>query len=871
MAANVSENQVLNIDNLNKDIEKFPQVHPITEDMHITHEGVSRMVMLDRYSFKDTKKETLAVGDLVILTVKADPLYPARGIGYIKEFVEDSKEVIIAVEEEYLANIEDPEEQKTGLVKRKIDSIDKPLEIYYEQIAKRNATGLAEVEETEEKRQQAFEEFNEQLASMNFVPAGRVLYGAGSQTDVTYFNCYVMPFVEDSREGISEHRKEVMEIMSRGGGVGTNGSTLRPRNTLARGVNGKSSGSVSWLDDIAKLTHLVEQGGSRRGAQMIMLADWHPDVIEFIISKMQNPRILRYIIENTNDEQIKRLAHEKLKFTSFNSREIDMYEGILRYKNMPGLGGFSAETIDAAEAKLRDGGEYSVNNPDFLTGANISITITNDFMDAVKNDEDWELRFPDTENYSPEEMALYNEEWSEIGDVREWEAMGHGIKVYRTIPARELWKLINVCATYSAEPGVFFIDNANNDTNARAYGQKVVATNPCGEQPLAPYSVCNLAAINLANMVDKETHTVDHDKLAQTVRVGVRMQDNVIDATPYFLEANEKQALGERRIGLGVMGLADLLIYTKKRYGSEEGNQIVDEVFETISVTAYDESIRLAEERGAFPFLIGETEEETRELRERFINSGYMKRMPEDIRQGVLDHGIRNSHLLTVAPTGSTGTMVGVSTGLEPYFAFKYFRSGRLGKFIEVNSAIVQEYLNTHPEADENSLPDYFVSAMELKPEEHVDVQTTIQRRVDSSISKTVNAPAGYTDEQVQTIYERLYDGGAKGGTVYVDGSRDSQVLTLKAEENDFEAEEISLFPENESLQEPRIVEDSDELLQLVEKAHDEHRQQMGDTDDVVFGSDVGDTCPICRQGIVEDIGGCNTCTNCNAQLRCGL
>ena len=127
---------------------------------------------------------------------------------------------------------------------------------------------------------------------LNFIPAGRVLYGAGAETDVTYFNCYVMPFVADSREGISDHRKQVMEIMSRGGGVGTNGSTLRPRNTLARGVNGKSSGSVSWLDDIAKLTHLVEQGGSRRGAQMIMLADWHPDIYEFIISKMQNPRIL---------------------------------------------------------------------------------------------------------------------------------------------------------------------------------------------------------------------------------------------------------------------------------------------------------------------------------------------------------------------------------------------------------------------------------------------------------------------------------------------------------------------------------------------------------------------------------------------------
>src|SRR5699024_12217948 len=131
------------------------------------------------------------------------------------------------------------------------------------------------------------------LTYLSFIPAGWVLYGAGSETDVTYLNCYVMPYIADSREGISDHRKEVTEIMSRGGGVGTNGSTLRPRNALARGVNGKSSGSVSWLDDISQLTHLVEQGGSRRGAQMIRLADWHPDIIEFIISKMQHPRIMR--------------------------------------------------------------------------------------------------------------------------------------------------------------------------------------------------------------------------------------------------------------------------------------------------------------------------------------------------------------------------------------------------------------------------------------------------------------------------------------------------------------------------------------------------------------------------------------------------
>src|SRR5690625_2664160 len=313
------------------------------------------------------------------------------------------------------------------------------------------------------------------------------------------------------------------------------------------------------------------------------------------------------------------------------------------------------------------------------------------------------------------------------------------------------------------------------------------------------------------------------------------------------------------------MGLSNILIYTENHYGSEEGNKVIDQVFETIAVSAYEESIELAKEKGSFPFLIGETEEETQELREKFVNTGYMKRMPEHVRQGVLEHGIRNSHLLTVAPTGSTGTMMNVSTGLEPYFAFKYFRSGRLGKFIEVNADIVQEYLDTHPEASEEDLPEFFVTAMELKPEEHVDVQTTIQRWVDSSISKTVNAPEGYSVSEVAKIYERLYKGGAKGGTVYVDGSRDSQVLTLKAEENDFE--NLSLF----EVEETRVVDDSDELRQLVEKAEQEHVLTKGHTDDVVYGSDVGNTCPICRQGIVEEIGGCNTCTNCSAQLRCGL
>lgn len=842
----------LNPVSLNSDIEAFPQVFAITPDMKTTHKGVSRLVMIDRYSYKDTEKKTLKAGDFVVLTVKEDPKFPARGLGYIVSVDRTSNTAKVWIEEDYRSAIDKPEEAEAGIVNRSLDVIEKPLEVYYEQIAKRNAAGLASVETTPEKREEWFGKFYEQLVNLKFIPAGRVLYGAGAGTDVTYFNCYVMPFVADSREGISDHRKQVMEIMSRGGGVGTNGSTLRPRNTLARGVNGKSSGSVSWLDDIAKLTHLVEQGGSRRGAQMIMLADWHPDIAEFIISKMQNPRILRYLIENTEDEMIKKLANEKLKFKPLLEQEEAMYQGILNYRAIPGMGGFNEKIMRDAETKLRDGGTYSVHNEEFLTGANISVTLTDDFMKAVEEDADYDLRFPAVESYSPEEMAIYNEQWQEIGDVREWERMGHGVRVYRTIKARELWNLINVCATYSAEPGIFFIDNANAKTNATAYGQKVVATNPCGEQPLAPYSVCNLAAVNLARFADPQTKQVDFEALKETVKVGVRMQDNVIDATPYFLEENRVQALGERRVGLGVMGLADLLIYCDKEYGSPEGNELVDEIFKTIAIAAYEESTLLAKERGSFPFLIGNTDEETASLRKAFSETGFMQGMPEEIRQGILDNGIRNSHLLTVAPTGSTGTMVGVSTGLEPYYSFTYYRSGRLGKFIEVKADIVREYLKNNPEADEENLPKAFVTSMDLAPEAHADVQCIIQRWIDSSISKTVNAPRGYTVEQVEGVYERLYKGGAKGGTVYVDGSRDSQVLTLKAEENTFEE------PHQEDVKGKRPIV----LIDTI--------QDLRSTN-VTIGSEIGNTCPVCRKGTVEEMGGCNTCTNCNAQLKCGL
>lgn len=816
------------IESLNEDIKKFSQVFEITKSMKIEREGVSRLVMLDRYSFKDLEKKTLKVGDFIVATIKRDPKFPAQGLGWVTEI--NGRNITIKVEEEFIGQLE--ESESSGIIIRDLDEIEKPLELFYEQIALRNAWGLSRVESTPEKQNEWFLKFYDELVSENFIPAGRVLYGAGAETDVTYFNCYVMPFPKDSREGLTEHRGTVMEIMSRGGGVGTNGSTLRPRNTLARGVNGKSSGSVSWLDDIAKLTHLVEQGGSRRGAQMIMLADWHPDIIEFIISKMQNPKVLKFIIENTKDEQIKKLAKDKLKFTKFTEREIKDMQNLSDYY-------FTNEdkvNCERIENLLNEGGVYSVNNPEFLTGANISVALTHEFMYAVENDLEYELRFPAVESYNKTQMKHYNKEWHKIGDVRKWDLP---VRTYRKIKARELWQLINIAATYSAEPGIFFIDNANDMTNAKSYGQSVVCTNPCGEQPLAPFSVCNLAAVNLAEM--SINGKVDFKKLKKTVKIGVRMQDNVIDATPYFLKENEKQALGERRVGLGVMGLHDLLIKCKLTYGSHKANLIVDKVFETIALSAYEESIELAKEKGSFPFLTNGYKldidmngyiEKSMEKRQEFINSGFMRKMPEYIRQGVLGYGIRNSHLLTVAPTGSTGTMVNVSTGLEPYFSFSYFRSGRLGKFMEVKAPIAQKYFDSNP--NETQLPSYFISAMELSPETHADVQCIIQRWIDSSISKTVNAPKGYSVEQVEKVYERLWKGGAKGGTVYVDGSRDAQVLSLTKEEN--KLEDINI-----------------------------------EVKEIVYGVEPGNTCPVCRKGIVEDIGGCSTCTNCGNQLKCGL
>ena len=809
------------IENLNLAINRhFPWVKTIEPQYHLGFQGVSRLVMLDRYAQKDLHLKTLQKGDLVLTVLKEEKQFSVRGVGYIKAIFTNSVEV--EVESQYLNQL-NPKDLKPGsdrIIIREKRFIEKPIEIFYEQIAWRVANYLSKEEKTVKKQSYWRDIFFQQISSKKIVPGGRVLFGSGSKARVTLFNCFVLPMIKDSRSGIARHRQEAMEIMAHGGGAGTNGSTLRPRGVVAKTVGGRSSGAVSWLNDISQLTHLVEQGGSRRGAQMIMMADWHPDIIEFIISKIQNPLILRWMTRNLQNPLILKLLRRKIKFTPLTSDQRQTFE---RITETPEL--FPAKTVTEARQQLKQGGEWVVLNPNFLTGANISIMISDDFMQAVKADDWWQLRFPDLENYNVQEKQYYDKCWGKCGDVRVWE-QHHKVKTYARIRAREMWDLVCLCATYSAEPGIFFVDRANKMTNAQAYDMKVVATNPCAEQPLAPYSTCNLSAINLAKFVNRKTKAIKFKELAESVQICVRLQDNVIDATHYFSKKIAKQARGERRCGLGVMGLSDLLIWAGVRYGSKRSFSLIDKIFHTIARNAYLASTNLAVEKGSFPFL---------QSNKKFLQSGFMKQMDADVRDLIGKQGIRNSHLLTVAPTGTTSTLMRVANGLEPYFAFKYYRSGRLGKFMEINAPIVEQWLQLNPQTDPHHMPAFFVTAHELSPQDHVNVQCIIQRWIDSSISKTVNAPRGYTVREVEKIYMDLFKKGAKTGTVYVDGSRDAQVLSLSKEENQFESSDIQL-------------------------------ERPGKSSAQLFGN-----CTVCQTGTLVLAGGCETCDRCGAQVKCAL
>jgi ribonucleoside-diphosphate reductase alpha chain len=621
-------------------------------------------IFLDRYAVKDVKRETLAVGDTVVVLV--NPKTGQREIGEIETLDLQTKQVAVRMRDGQLEH-------------RAIEHVDKPLETVPEQMFERMARHIASVEKTEEKRREWEAKFREMMDDWKYVPAGRIFTGAGTGQKLTFYNCYVIPHPKDSRHGIFDTLGQMAEIMSRGGGVGINVSTLRPRYSYVKGVNGRSSGAVSWASLYSFVTGLIEQGGSRRGALMLILNVWHPDVIDFINSKKEAGKI---------------------------------------------------------------------------TNANISVGITDDFMQAVKEDKPWDLVFPDTSD------PMYHDKWD--GNIHRWQEMGGKVIKHKTVRAADIWHNIIESAWSSAEPGMYFIDRSNHFSNSWYYAD-LPCTNPCGEQPLPAWGVCNLGHINLAKHISKQTGEVLWNELKITVQQAVRFQDNVIDATPYFFDENYKQQMSERRVGMGTIGLAEMLIYKQLKYGSPEAVEFIDKLYQFIAVTAYETSVELAREKGKFSQFDAE----------KFLQSGFMKQMPEYIRDLVRQHGIRNVTILTQAPTGTVGTMVGTSTGIEPFFSWTYFRKSRLGVH-EEKIKLAQDWLDGHPGQE---LPEYFATAMSLVPEEHVKVQAAVQKWTDAAISKTVNAPQNYTVEQTKELYTLMYDLGCKGGTIYRDGSRDEQIL----------------------------------------------------------------------------------------------
>lgn len=536
----------------------------------------------------------------------------------------------------------------------------------------RVAKAIASVEATPQKRDYWTSEFEKVLSNFQFVPGGRILSGAGTGVPVTFYNCFVIPSPEDSRGGILDNVKLMVEIMSRSGGVGVNLSSLRPRGTFVRGVNGSASGAVSFGGLYSYATGLIIQGGSRRGALMLMLNDDHPDIEEFVT-----------------------------------------------VKRTMGL----------------------------VTNANLSVCISDRFMDAVRADADWDLQ---------------------------WNG-----KVYRTIKATHLWNLICESAWSSGEPGTFFIERANKRSNSW-YFEKLISTNPCGEQPLGPWNVCNLGSMNVAAFaVDRDMDTpaeFDWQRFQWAVRAATRFLDNVIDATYYPYEENRQAQMNIRRTGLGFMGLGDLLIRMHIRYGSPEGITFTKRLYQTLRDESYRASVDLAAEKGAFPTF----------EREKYLQGWFIQRLPEDIRQGIAAHGIRNCFILTQAPTGTTSLLSGVSSGIEPIYDFVFIRKDRIGEH-EVYHPRYQAWADAHPGQQH---PEYFVNAKTLTPEEHVHMQAAAQEFIDSSISKTVNAPETHTVEQVKTLYTLAYELGCKGVTYFRENSRDVSVLYSKPKTDDAKPQE---------------------------------------------------------------------------------
>ncbi|MFT5346189.1 MAG: ribonucleoside-diphosphate reductase alpha chain [Sulfitobacter sp.] len=542
-----------------------------------------------------------------------------------------------------------------------------PIDTSVEDTWRRIARSLASVEQDapawEDKFYAALEDFQ-------YLPAGRIIAGAGTERSVTLFNCFVMGTIPDSMGGIFEMLKEAALTMQQGGGIGYDFSTIRPKGAGVKGVAADASGPLSFMDVWDAMCRTIMSAGSRRGAMMATMRCDHPDVEDFITAKS-----------------------------------------------------------DAARLRM----------------FNVSVLITDPFMDAVKADGSWDLIFDG--------------------------------RVYKTVRALDLWNQI-MKATYDyAEPGVIFIDRINAANNL-GYVEQIAATNPCGEQPLPPYGACLLGSINLAKLVQNpfegDTAHLCETQLAELTATAVRMMDNVVDASRFPLPQQAEEARNKRRIGLGVTGLADALLMVGLRYGSPEAAQQTEDWLHAMARAAYLASVDLAKEKGAFPLFDAE----------KYLASGAMQTMDADVRDAIREHGIRNALLTSIAPTGTISLYAGnVSSGIEPVFAYAYTRKVLQKDGSRTEEEVVDYAVQMWREKmGDAELPDYFVNAQTLAPQDHVRMQAAAQKWIDSSISKTINVPEDINFEAFKDVYMSAWDQGCKGCTTYRPNDVTGSVLSVSEE-----------------------------------------------------------------------------------------
>lgn len=613
-------------------------------------------------------------------------------------------------------------EDRYGLKDESGNLIEKDILDTFRRVAKAIASKEKDPKKWEKK-------FYDILAAQEFCPAGRVLAQAGTHYS-QLLNCFVLPFENDSLEAIMDTAKNMAITQKFGGGTGFSYSTLRPSGSYIKGVNGRSCGVLGFIHMMSTVSEVIEQGGSRRGASIGMLDAWHPDIWEYISYKTEhNWDRLKEFIDVRDEEKWRAFKFENLY-------KLQMY--------------------------------------------NISVGVSDEFFDALRKDAVWSFVWKGKEwdlytvQFRKHMGGMYVDKTFEVTADCDKTAIWKVKKKVpfptaqdtfevvskRKIKASELWDRICYNAWADGCPGLLNMSTARRMHNLE-YVHKLLSVNPCAEQQLSANGSCNLGSVILSTFV--KSGVFDFDRFKTVIHDAVRFMDDVIDNCEFPIKAVEETAKEERRVGLGTMGVHDMLIAMKLGYDTKEGRSVVEKVLSFLRDEAYRASIELSKEKGVFPLYD----------KEKYIQSGFIKTLPEDIVQDIVKYGIRDSHLLSQAPTGSIGTMYGVSTGCEPYYALSFQRNTRLGSYQDG----CQGYIQWKKENPDKEKPSYFKTAMEISPEDHVNMMILFSKYTDSSVSKTINLPESATVEDVKKAYLYAMDNGVKGLTVFRENSKEGVLV----------------------------------------------------------------------------------------------